>query len=136
MTTLPSSFCVCVCWSEVYQPYSTLEAGPTENRFPADGLGAAWGRLCVFVIWVSSQYRGSGGWECTDAVGACSDTCTLPAMSDLSRLAANVCVSSMTNIVVARPSCDLDRLYPPRWEEAGIQSLGVSLAINFLREAL
>ena len=37
----------CVCWSEAYQPYSMLEAGPTENRFPADKQGAAWVCSCV-----------------------------------------------------------------------------------------
>lgn len=45
-------FCLCVCvWGfEAYQPYSTLEAGPAENRFPADKQGAAWVCPCVFVI--------------------------------------------------------------------------------------
>lgn len=33
------------------------------------------------------------------------------AMTNLSQLAANGCVSSMTNIAVERSSCDLDHLY-------------------------
>lgn len=53
--------CVCVCWSEAYQPYSILEAGPTENRLSADKQGAAWDSLCVFVIWISFLYHGTAG---------------------------------------------------------------------------
>lgn len=66
----------------------------------------------------------------------CSDTCPLHAMTNLSQLATNVCVSTMTNIVVEKSSCHFNHLYHTGWEGTQIQCLTLLLAIHFSREAL
>lgn len=75
--------------------------------------GVQLGSVCVFVKF-SSVCHSTAGLECTNVVLVCSDTSTLHAVTGWSQLAADACVSSWTNKVVERSSCDLGHLYRAR----------------------